>query len=185
MTTGDELSVADQEQAPSRLQRAHLGWTRRRGPGSTSWAVGLLLVSLAVSLSACGSERSVDAFCRVYGEQKSAFIKKYHDRAALARDLNESTSFDRDPLAGFFVSFESLFEAMGDAKMVFVKLDAVAPDEIEPDVAAIRDSISGSIDSSKEAASNPLSAMVGGLVGGLTSAGSWNRVGSYVEANCA
>jgi hypothetical protein len=72
-----------------------------------------------------------------------------------------------------------------DLEIFFDKLDKVAPDDIEPDVGVVRDSLQKQIDAL--GSSTP-----GGLLGtawqqmaiGLTSQGSWQRVDQYTSANC-
>ena len=60
----------------------------------------------------------------------------------------------------------------------------MAPDDIEPDVAAIRDSMQKQIDRMPDSAKDPLGGVLGGILAGLTTMGSWERVGNYVTDHC-
>jgi uncharacterized protein YceK len=139
----------------------------------------VLLVVTAVSLilSGCSSPRSTEAFCATYWEQKAAYVSKYDQ----ASDQLEATS---DPLIGLLGNAAMLAQSIGDTVVIFDKLDRVAPDEIEPDVAAVRDSLKAQIESAGEMATDPLGALAGGLVQGLSTGGSWQRVGDYVTTHC-
>jgi hypothetical protein len=68
--------------------------------------------------------------------------------------------------------------------IIFDKLDQVAPDDIEPDVAAIRDSLKAQTASAGGAYKDPIGTMLGGLVSSMTTTGSWQRVSDYVVAQC-
>ncbi|GAA4803326.1 hypothetical protein ACFQ0K_12185 [Nocardioides caeni] len=123
--------------------------------------------------------RTADSFCATYWQEKDAYLAKYGARS----DTVDQLSAD-DPLAAFLVSVSSLGEALGDVVIIFDKLEATAPDEIQPDVASIRDSLQKSIDSSGDAVDNPWGALLGSLVQGLTTQGSWQRLGDYVVDTC-
>ena len=64
--------------------------------------------------------------------------------------------------------------------------------DIEPDVAAIRDSWKAQIDAGTKGGvglatgswGDALGGLATGLTSGLTTMGSWQRVGDYVVANC-
>ena len=75
-------------------------------------------------------------------------------------------------------------QSIGDTVVLFEKLDKVAPEDIEPDVAAVRDNIQSQLEAVSGAASDPLGALVGSLFMGLTAGGSWQRVSDYVVTNC-
>ena len=149
----------------------------RRWPNGL--AVPIVLVALSSGLTACGAERSPEAFCKVYDEEKTAYIAKYNERNDQVQALEGS-----DSLAAFVVAGGSIFEALGDIVIIFDKLDKVAPDDIEPDVAAIRDALKKQNESAKDSYDDPLGSLLGGLVSGLTTSGSWTRVGDYVSEHC-
>ena len=143
---------------------------------------GGLLVAAALAtgtLTSCGEERSVESFCAEYYEQKSQYLQKYD---SLAEEVEAAG--EEDPLLGAFGALGGAASAMGDAVIIFDHLDKVAPDDIQPDVAAIRDSLQKQIDSAGDSVNDPLSGLLGGLMSGLTTSGSWQRVGDYVVTNC-
>lgn len=146
--------------------------------GSKALAIPMAL-ALATLASACGSERSAESYCATYWEERSAFTSKY-DRA---RQDVESMG-DQDPLAGLLGGAATLAQSLGDTIIIFEKLEKVAPEEIQPDVAAVRDSLKAQIDAVTEAANNPLGALIGGLVQGMTAGGSWQRVEAFTLAHC-
>jgi hypothetical protein len=147
-----------------------------------SFIAPLTALAAAALLAACGGDsgptRSVSSFCSTLASEKEAYLSKYDTRA----DTIESSSLDDFSKA--FASLGSAVEAMGDAVRIFDRLDRVAPDDIQPDVAAIRDSLQKQIDNAGDAVSNPLGALAGGLVSGLSTMGSWQRVEDYIETNC-
>lgn len=149
----------------------------RRRPNGL--AVPIVLVALSSGLTSCGAERSPEAFCKVYDEEKTAYIAKYNERNDQVQAMEGS-----DSLAAFVVAGGSIFEALGDIVIIFDKLDKVAPDDIEPDVAAIRDALKKQNESAKDSYDDPLGSLLGGLVSGLTTSGSWTRVGDYVSEHC-
>ncbi len=134
---------------------------------------------LSTGLTGCGTERSATAFCKVYWEQKKAYLAKYAGAASQARDAGA-----KDPLLGAFSGIASGLSAVGDIAIMFDKLDKVAPDSIEPDVAAVRDSIKSQISGAGGAYKDPVGTIAGGLVRSLAVAGSWDRVGKFVVAQC-
>lgn len=136
-----------------------------------------LLAATVVLPSACGSGRSVEAFCSTYKERKANYLDKYN---ADARSIDSQS----DPLLSMMAAVSMTAQSMGDLESMFDALDKVAPDSIEPDVAIIRDQWKQSIDSVGDGASNPWGAALGQLVSGLAHQGSWTRVGNYVQANC-
>ena len=141
------------------------------------WAV--VVAVLGAGLTACGEERSPEAFCRVYHEEKSEYLAKYHSRAGQAAEVSET-----DPLAGALVALGSSVEALGDVVVIFDRLQKVAPEDIEPDVTTIRDSLKKQIDNAGDTWDDPLGGLANGIVAGLATSGSWQRVGEYVTGNC-
>lgn len=125
-----------------------------------------------------GETRSAASFCSRLQKEKAAYLGKYNARS------ESLASSGLDDLTKGLASFGSAFEAMGDVVIIFDKLERVAPDDIQPDVAAIHDSLKKQIDSAGDSFKNPLGALAGGLVSGLTTMGSWRRVEQYIEANC-
>ncbi len=74
--------------------------------------------------------------------------------------------------------------------MIFDRLDKVAPDDIEPDVAAVQKSWDQMMDTLGDEAKNAfnpsgmLGAMVKGMLLSASSNGSWQRLGDYISENC-
>ncbi|HPB73558.1 MAG TPA: hypothetical protein PLX71_11335 [Phycicoccus sp.] len=143
-------------------------WTRRLAP---------LAVIAALLPAGCGTPRTPEAFCTVYHEQKDAYLSKYN---AAAKDIENT----KDPLTQTFAGLGMALGAMGDVVTIFDKLDKVAPDDIEPDVAKIRDSLQKQIDTAGNSISDPLGGLASGLMSALTTQGSWQRVNEYVVAHC-
>lgn len=102
---------------------------------------------------------------------------KYDDRAA-------GLDPEGDPLMSLIVALGSLVEAQGDLVVMFDRLEKVAPEEIQPEVAAVRDSMKDQLDSAGDAVGDPLGALGGALVAGLASMGSYSAVERYIESNC-
>ncbi len=127
--------------------------------------------------TACGAGRSPEAFCTTYQEQKQTFLDKYEKAE---RDLAKND----DAGAALFGSLAMTFEMFGDIVAIFEALDKVAPQDIEPDVATLRDFFQKQIDDAPDAVKNPAGAALGGLVSGLAVAGPWKRVGEYVTTHC-
>ena len=92
----------------------------------------LVIAALVAPLSACSraTPRSVTAFCTTLAEQKHQFLSTY------------DTS-NQDPLQGLVTGLGSL----GEIPVIFDRLDKVAPSDIEPDVAAVRDAFKQQIGS--------------------------------------
>lgn len=154
--------------------------TRPRHAATLLRGVAALVALLVLSTGAagCGGEtRSVESYCKVLAEEKAAYLEKY---AGLAEAVESS----EDPLAGVLIGLTGTLSAVGDIKIIFDKLAAVAPEEIAPDVEAVRDSFKAQIDALKGAAGDPLGALGAGLVAGLTSAGSWQRVDAWTASHC-
>lgn len=135
--------------------------------------------AVCIGLAGCGTGRSTEAFCQTYQEQKQAYIAKYMKASGDVQTLG-----DQDALLGLLGGTAMIAQSLGDVIVIFDKLDKVAPDDIEPDVAAVRDSMKSQLDSASDMMSDPLGAIMGSLMQGLTSGGSWQRVSDYVQTNC-
>ncbi|MGY1728095.1 hypothetical protein ACI79J_14090 [Geodermatophilus sp. SYSU D01062] len=131
------------------------------------------LVAVSVTLTACGQGRSVEAYCDVfYGEGQEL------------RDAWTQAGNTDDPLAGM----AAMFSAPRDLATFFGRLAEVAPDEIEPDVAALHDAFQEQADSlgsqAGELMDNPLGALAGAFAAGLSTSGAEQRVNQYTLDNC-
>lgn len=140
----------------------------------------LVLVLIVVGLLAgCAQPRSRASFCHTLAQEKQRYLDKYEAR--LER-IDKAGNDDRSSLLSAAVG--TSFEAFGDVTVTFDKLVKVAPEEIQPDVEAIRDALERQRSALKDVASNPLGALAGSLASGLATMGSWERVSMYVDQNC-
>ena len=137
----------------------------------------VLAAVLGVLITACAPQRSVEAFCDTYKSENARLTQKYDQRF-------NSLDAENDPLGSLLAATGSAVEAMGDAVVLFDKLEAVAPDEVRYDVAAVRDSLQDQVDAMKDAAGNPLAAFGSSLMSGLAAQGSANAVDAYIRDNC-
>jgi hypothetical protein len=140
-------------------------------------ALPLALCFTMTLLPGCGTQRSVAAFCDVYVKQKQTYLAKYN---AVQDDISK----EQDALTAALKGLSGSMAAMGDAARIFDALDKVAPDDVEPDVAALRDYFQKMVDSAGGSVKDPAGTLLGNLVGGLAVQGSWDRVGKYVQKNC-
>lgn len=132
------------------------------------------LAAFAVVLASCGSERTVQAFCSSYHEETGRLAEKYDQRAALAES--------EGGLVGLGVAFGSLVEAQGDLVVLFDRLEANAPEDIAPDVRAVRDALRTQADAA--ASGDLLQMFVGSVMPALQANGSANRVDAYLQQHC-
>jgi hypothetical protein len=144
---------------------ANLSVKARWIAGSVVAAIALTIV--VVASSGFATARSVSGFCKVYYQQKHQYIKA---------TANSNSGNLNGLLQGI--------SAIGHLPVMFDKLDRVAPDEIEPDVANIRDTLKAETQQAAGSASDPLGGLASGLALSLMSAASWERVGTYVDTNC-
>ncbi len=138
------------------------------------WTAALIAALVLVASSCGGSGRSTEAFCSTYQTEQQRLMEKYQGRA----DLIE----EQQPLVGLFAGVGSLIEAQGDFVVLLDRLEKVAPEEIAPEVAALRDAAQEQTDA---LASGDLGRMAfGGLVTLMQVQGSAERVDRYIVGNC-
>jgi hypothetical protein len=135
-----------------------------------------LAVVMAILITACAPQRSVEAFCDSYDTETARLTDKYEQRF---ENLDEG-----EPLAGLLMATGSLAEGMGDAVVLFDKLESVAPDDIRYEVAAVRDAVQDQVDAMGSAASDPWAALGAGLMSGFSVQGSADAVDRYIRDNC-
>ena len=117
----------------------------------SSLGVSVCIALAVISVGGCGGpKRSAAAFCKTLVSEKQRFLSTY-DNSKQA------------PLQSMFTGLASV----GEIPVIFDKLDKVAPDDIEPDVAAVRDSFKQQINGLGGAASNPFGAFASELISGL------------------
>ncbi len=147
-----------------------------------------VIAACAVSVAGCNAPgnaaptRSAKNFCDTYSSEKAKFQSKY---APLERQSNGNQSS-----AAVLTDLVMGLQSLGDAQVILTKLDAVAPSDIEPDVAAVLDSwksMQGTLGDEASNAFNPsglIGAMVKGMLVSAESGGSWTRLGDYITQNC-
>lgn len=138
------------------------------------WAA--VILAGIILLSACAG-RSVESFCATFYSEIDRLEDKYSNRLA--------DSEGQDPLAGLLTVLGTTAEAFGDYAVLYDRLEQVAPNDLQPDVAAVRDALNQQLVSMKEAGSDPLGAAFGSLITGLSVIGSEQRVNEYIAANCS
>ncbi|MBX6388683.1 MAG: hypothetical protein IRZ08_06735 [Frankia sp.] len=67
---------------------------------------------------------------------------------------------------------------------MFGRLAKVAPEEIEPDVAVIRDAFQEQADNMGDTFSDPFGTLLSGLLSSAQIEGSWQRVDDFTIENC-
>jgi cell wall assembly regulator SMI1 len=129
---------------------------------ATVIVIAIVVISgSAIAVNTAIPHRSTANFCKVYSQEKAKYI-------------HATNSDNIGAGLGAVLSIPELFD----------ELDKVAPDEIEPDVANIRDSLKRARDAAGSSADNPLAGLGSSLVAGLASAQSWQNVSSFVDQNC-
>lgn len=154
-----------------------------------TWAT----VVIVGGLTACGGlpgsapaepVKTAATFCATYNEEKRTYLQKYE---SLSTPIAED-----DPQAGskILVNLFMGVQSLGDVTVILTKLEKAAPDDIQPDVAAVLESWKKSQETIGEGASQAFNpkGMVGvllkGMFASIASNGSWTRVGDYVNENC-
>jgi hypothetical protein len=135
------------------------------------------LVILQVVLGGCGDGRSIEAFCGTVETEGQRLSDKYEARFS-------ATDPEEDPLGSLLFGLGSLAEGLGDAVVLYDRLEKVAPEEIRPEVAAVRDGLQQQVDAMSNSASDPLGALGAGLFGGFAMQGSMSRVDAYIVSHC-
>jgi len=85
------------------------------------------------------------------------------------------------PLQGLVIAMGGL----GIVERLFARLDTVAPDDIEPDVAKVHEVIEQQLKISGGSIGEMFGNLFGGLLQGIVYQESFNRVDVYSKANCA
>lgn len=125
------------------------------------------IACLALLLGACGKQRSVAAYCQVFYGQGSQLRQQWSGN-------NQSGD-----LVG---ELGTLFGAPQQLANFFGRLDAVAPDDIEPDVHQLQQAAQQAADNLKSG--NVIQSLLGGLTSGLGSQGAETRVNQWTLSNC-
>jgi len=145
--------------------------------------VAIVLAITALGLSGCGSAssssrahtteaaRSPNSYCEAFYSRAAPLQQKYQAAADAAQT---------DPLA----SIPALLSSGGDLAVVFDGMIPHAPPDIEPETVAVRDSLKQLQQSLASNASDPAAALASNVVTALTSSGSFQSVGDYLQAHC-
>lgn len=119
--------------------------------------------------------RTVANFCTTYTTGKNQLLQQW------SRQGNQGS----DDFSKFVNSFATAASSPTDLANFFDKLDGVAPHDIEPDIATIRDSFKKETDIMvNTAGGNILGGLASGLMLGLSSQGAFTRVNAYIIQNC-
>jgi hypothetical protein len=129
--------------------------------------LGIAFVLAVPFLAACGAERSTEAFCEVYNEEKDKYLEQYGG----------------EPADGW-AAVGNMVGAMSAWVPMFDRMAKHAPEEIRADVEHIRDSLKQQQETAGDSAGDPLGGLMSNLWSGLMTMDSWNRLGEFVEANC-
>lgn len=134
-------------------------------------AAGLAACSCATALTACGDDRSPEAYCRAFYSKAAPIRQGYVDANKTAK---------ADPLGAAL----KLLAAPGDLESILDGMVDHAPDEIKSDTVVVRDSLKKAQDAMGKAFSNPLQALGEGIGNSLSSAGAYRRVDAYLNTHC-
>lgn len=140
-------------------------------------AMLILMLVLPFLTSGClgmGDKRSVKAFCDTFKTQAIALHTKYA----------QADQSIKGGGVGYLTGLLTLVQSTGDMVVMFDALDKVAPDDIEPDVAQVLDSMKQAETNNNNALSNPLGALGSGILIALQSGGAYNAVNSYIGQHC-
>jgi hypothetical protein len=132
-------------------------------------AAGVAITLVMVIFHPFGSQRSVEAYCKTF----YGYGKEIRDRGMAA---NRS----QDPVR----MLQTLASTPRDLYALFDRLQKVAPDEIEPDVATLRDAFKRQADSLGSDAGHPFAGLFQGLMMGLATAPAEQRVDDWTKRNC-
>lgn len=119
--------------------------------------------------------RTVKSFCSTYESGKEQLLQQWSQQ-----ENQNSDSFSK-----LVNGFATVAGEPADLANLFGKLDNVAPNDIEPDVATLRDAFKKESDAMDSmAGGNILGGLGSGLMLGLSTQGAFNRVGVYITKNC-
>ena len=140
--------------------------------GVRRWQAGGLALLTALALSSCGltgPARSVEAYCQTFQDEGEAF----HAYVASGQSSGDI--------------IEQLMNVMGASQQLaiaFGKLDKVAPDDIEPDVAVLQKTFQDMSDRQADNVGDPKAMAIEAIRVAATAGPSWRRVDAYTSKNC-
>jgi hypothetical protein len=144
---------------------------KHSGAISSRVLAAMMMMTAVLAVPACSS-RSVDNFCTTFYAEGMKF---------------RQSMFDAQRSADPFEQFGSLLGAPDEIARMFEKLETVSPDEIEPDVAAMRDAYRKVVDQTGKGSLDPMSLMGGlanGIMIGLSVSKHEQRFSEYTLRNC-
>lgn len=119
------------------------------------------------------SERSDENYCKTFRTAGERLHRQWASQSQQAQSNN-------DPLS----AIGGLLAAPRDLADFFDKLEKVAPDEIEPDVARLRDGWATMADRLGDAATNPAEFLVAQLMLGASTKNSETRIDRWTAVHC-
>jgi hypothetical protein len=137
-----------------------------------SVAVALVVAAVAF-VPGCGRARTVENYCATFWAEGGKI---------------RNSAMEAQRSGGMLGALSTVFSAPSDMAKFFDKLDAVAPEEIEPDVAKMRDAYEKIGDKMGEGMSGDPMSMLGSLAGnmviGLSVANSERRINAFTAKHC-
>jgi hypothetical protein len=134
--------------------------------------VGLIAVAVLSTWWIVAPHRSVEAYCSTFHNEGVKLHKQWNA---------QRQQMTNDPFAGLGLAFGSF----DDIANFFDKLDQVAPDEIEPDVARLRDAYKQAAQNFSNSGGSQLDLLMGQqLILSLQVLGPEQRVNDWTTKNC-
>ena len=162
-----------------------VGWPAARIRTPLVSLIAVATLAAAPALTACGGPtRSVAAFCSTYRDEKAQFLKRY---ASTGQPI---ASNDPQALSKSLKEIMMGLQSLGDGTIILTKLDKVAPEDIEPDMAAVVESWKSMQKTMGDEAghiTNPgglLGDIVKGTIAAVEANGPWTRVSDYTSQHC-
>jgi hypothetical protein len=136
-----------------------------------------VMAGLIVVAAGCTNTRSDTAFCETLHSEKTRLSAKYEAQA-------QAIETAEDPGLALVGSLVMAGGAIGDLVVYTSKLAKVAPDEIQTEAEAVRDSFKSQAEATTGVVSDPLGTLAGSLLNGLMSQGALNDLNDYAMREC-
>jgi len=133
----------------------------------------LIVVVVVVGYQVATPDRSVKAYCKTFYDEG---VKLHEKWSAQTRQANESDNV--------FAAIATVAGSPRDLADYFGKLEKVAPDGIQSDVAAVRDAWRKMADSVGDQGADTLSMLAAGAFVGLSVAAAEQRVDTWTSSHC-
>jgi hypothetical protein len=82
------------------------------------------------------------------------------------------------------VAIVGIVQAVGELRTYFAELEAVAPDEIQPELEIVVEEYDEQLDAAEGAASDPVGAIAAGIMSGITLSGPMQTLNAYALDHC-